>query len=354
MMPMLTAPNEEAAAAKLADMGCTDGLPIVVPTRERIEALIAWSGRDPDVSLGEVAPFGGNATVWAVAANAVMAGCAPEHFPVVLGAVEAVLRPEFDLGEVQVATHNCAPLIIVNGPLAETAGVHSGAGALGPGFRANATIGRALRFVLLNLGGGRPAQVDMALLGHPGKFTYCLAEAEARSPFEGLHVSRGFRPEESTVTVVAAEAPHSVVANPPRSDMDTSFPKRLIATLAATLANVGSNNAHKACGAQIVILNPLHAALLAKAGWTRASLQAELIAEARNSAATIRELGGDWEAQHEHAGSVPAIAGPEDLVIIVAGGEGPYSAVLPSWAGGPHRNPAVTQIVRDFQQCSVG
>ena len=193
MLEFLEADSEEAALEQLHELDCTDGLPVVVPTEVRVERLILATGLDGDLVLGEMGPAMGVATIEKVCVASVMAGCKPDYMPVVIAAVKAAVRPEFDLTELQATTHCTAPLIIVNGSARQNCGpISSGYGALGPGHRANASIGRALRLCMINIGGGRPGVSDMALLGHPGKFTYCLAEAEEESPFPPLHVSRGF------------------------------------------------------------------------------------------------------------------------------------------------------------------
>ena len=183
MTEMLQAADESAALEVLHEAGMTDGLPVIIPTPERVNRMVLASGQDGDMSLGVMGPAGGVATVEKVAVAAVMAGCLPDYLPVVLAAVKAVIADEFDLAQMQSTTHCTAPLIIVNGPGRLTCGpIASGFGALGPGHRANASIGRALRLCMINIGGAKPGESDMALLGHPGKFTYCLAEDEEHSP----------------------------------------------------------------------------------------------------------------------------------------------------------------------------
>ena len=169
---LLEADNEETALELLHDLQCTDGLPVVIPTPERVDRFILACGQDADMVLGEMGPAMGAATIEKVAAAAVMAGCKPDYMPLLVAAVTAAADPKFDLAELQATTHCTAPLIIVNGPARFDCGpVASGYGALGPGHRANASIGRALRLCLINIGGGRPGRSEMALLGHPGKFT---------------------------------------------------------------------------------------------------------------------------------------------------------------------------------------
>jgi hypothetical protein len=172
MPTLLQAADEHAALEALHARGCTDGLPVIIPTAQRVSRMVLASGMDADMVLGTMGPAGGVATVQQVAVAAVMAGCLPDYMPVVIAAVKAVIEPVFDLTEMQSTTHCTAPLIIVNGPARHNCGpIASGFGALGPGFRANASIGRALRLTMINIGGARPGESDMALLGHPGKFT---------------------------------------------------------------------------------------------------------------------------------------------------------------------------------------
>src|SRR3954469_10263211 len=200
----------EGGLDELEDMlerGWSDGLPVVPPTPERVEAMLA--GRDGSSSLGAVPPSHGEATLERVAACAVLAGCRPLHFPLVFAAVEAALDPAFNIGGQAVTPQPAGQLVVVGGPVAEAIGVHSGMGVLGPGWRANLTIGRALRLVVTLTGGGMPGRLDRSTLGHPGKLGFCIAEDEASSPWEPLHVERGFSRDDSVVTVVGCDAPLS-------------------------------------------------------------------------------------------------------------------------------------------------
>ncbi|MEP4650779.1 MAG: hypothetical protein ABJ314_11385, partial [Ilumatobacter sp.] len=247
---MFEADDEAAALELLHDSSCTDGLPVVIQTPERVARLVLSSGLDADLDLGSMGPGGGAATVEKIATNAVMAGCLADHMPVVVAAIRAILQPEFDLAGMQATTHSTAPLTIVNGPVVRHCDIAAGFGALGPGHRANASIGRAVRLCMMNIGDARPGVSDMALLGHPGKFGFCLAEDEAASPWESLAASRGHAADESVVTVLGAEAPHSVVFTNDADDPDS--PARLLRALAAVIANTGSNNANFGGGAVAV------------------------------------------------------------------------------------------------------
>jgi hypothetical protein len=177
----------EAVEVHFRAAGWTDGLPIVPPTEARVETMLAGIDADPDDVVGKIPPLWAEATVEKVAINAVMAGCAPEAMPVLVAAFEAMLDPAFNLYGVQATTHPVAPLLIVHGPAAARLGMHAGPGVFGPGNRANATLGRAVRLCLWNLGGARPGQGDMATQGSPAKYTYAMAERVTRA--RPLHAS---------------------------------------------------------------------------------------------------------------------------------------------------------------------
>lgn len=349
---MLHAADEEAAVERLHELACTDGLPVIVPTEARVARMVLASGMDRDLVLGRMGPAQGVASVEKVAVAAVMAGCIPDHMPVVTASVKAVLDPRFDLTEMQSTTHCTAPLIIVNGPARQWCGpIASGFGALGPGHRANACIGRALRLAMINIGGGRPGTSDMALLGHPGKFTYCLAEDEEASPFPPLHVDSGFGADESTVTVIGAEAPHSVLFS--GSGDDPERHERLLEILATGLANLATNNAALRGGAAVVALNPEHAEILAHAGLSRAQVTERLCALAVHPFRELARYEPAFAGKPTGAAHRPCFDRPEDIVIVTAGGAGLYSMVMPTWCAGPHRNRAVQVRIEADQFCEV-
>ncbi|MDG1695307.1 MAG: hypothetical protein P8I25_02965 [Ilumatobacter sp.] len=348
---MFNAVNEAEALEVLHQSGCTDGLPVVIPTRDRVDRLVLASGLDSDVDLGAMGPGGGAATVEKLAINAVMAGCLPDQMAVVLAAVRAILQPAFDLGEMQSTTHSTAPLMIVNGPVVGHCDIAGGFGALGPGHRANASIGRAVRLCMMNIGGARPGVSDMALLGHPGKFSFCLAEDEMSSPWEPLATAYGYSSDESVVTILGAEAPHSVVFTNDADDKDS--PQRLLRALAVVIANTGSNNANLSGGATAIALNPEHAQVLADAGMSRSDVQAELQRMAVNTRGQIRSFNTGFIAAGDDNDLIPAVRRPTDIVLFVAGGAGLYSAVFPSWAAGTHRNSVVHEIVATDATCEL-
>ena len=349
---LLIAVDEAHALEALHAAGQTDGLPVVIPTPERVARMITASGLDGDLTLGAVGPNLGAATVEKVCIAAVMAGCLPDHLPVVLAAVTAVCDERLDTTEWQATTHAISPLIIVNGPARSACGDIAGSfGALGPGHRANASIGRAVRLVLLNIGGARPGVSDMALLGHGAKFGAVLAELEENSPWPPLHTSLGFAASDSTVLVVGTEPPHSVISVGDADD--PTAPDRLLNALAATIANVGSNNAYFRRGTVVVAINPDHATALANAGHDRASVQRALHERASNPWPRLRALNPTFAGPGNDDTMIRATARPDDILVLVAGGGGIYSAVFPSWGAGPHANPCVVVRVELDQACEI-
>ena len=247
------------------ERGWSDGLPIVPPTTERVERMLAYCDRPWGEPIAAIPPRYGAATPLRLAANAVMAGCRPEYFPLIVLAIEAMCEEKFNLYGVQATTHPCTPLIIVNGPVAKELGINSGHNAFGPGVQSNATIGRAIRLALLNIGGAIPGLGDMSTFGSPAKYTYCIAENEAASPWEPLHVERGFPLEASTVTVVGAECPHNV------NDHESITAEGILTTIAGTVAITGSNDVVCADQAEpLVVIGPEHAATVAGGGYSKA------------------------------------------------------------------------------------
>jgi hypothetical protein len=345
--------SEEDLRETLYRLKATDGLPVILPTPERVEEMLkaaAIAGHDPDLILGEVGPNMGEATVEKVAINAVMAGCLPDHLPVVIAAVQALCDPRMDTSEFQVTTHHTAPLLIVNGPAVKEAQIACGFGALGFGHRANLCIGRAVRLCLINFGGIWPGDSAMSLLSQPGSIAYCLGEDEAASPFPPLHTTLGFAAEQSVVTVACVGAPVSVLAAP--SPDDSSWAERILTLLAASIANVGNNNAGGGLATVVVVLNPDHARALHVEGFTREQATAQIVERSGNPAGLLGRLRGGPPPKEPDA-FVPAISGPDKLLILVAGGPGIYSTVMTPWGGGPHSTARVSREIVFHDACEV-
>jgi hypothetical protein len=318
----MSVPDGADELEEMFERGWTDGLPVIPPTPERVEAMLG--GIDGRASLGLVPPAMGEVTAERVAACAVLAGCRPAYFPVVLAAARAALDPAFNLHGQAVTTQPAGQLVVVNGPVRDAIGLNSGMGALGPGFRANLTIGRALRLLVTLTGGGMPGRLDRSTLGQMGKVGFCVAEDEERSPWEPLHVERGFAPSASVVTVIGCDAPQSI------SDHRSRTPEDLAYVLAWAAGSAWSTNWWPLAEPSVFVIGPEHAQMFRAAGWSKQDLREFMFEAARKPAGQLRR-GETTPLVHtaDPADLVPKWASPEAIVLLVAGGEaGRYSAVL--------------------------
>ena len=332
-MSMITTADTIEEWVELAHAeGLTDGLPVYPPTRSAVDALVAASRRDPGQLLGAIPPRGGAATVEVVAANAAMAGCTPEHFEVVLAAVEAMLEDRFNLRGVVTTTHPCWPLVIVSGSAVERLEMaHAESVFSGGGAHANAAIGRAVKLLLWNAGGASPGEPVKEVFGHPGRYAFCVAESPA-SPWPPLHQARGVNAD-SGITVFACESPTSVAM---WGADDT--PVNRLAQLADAMAIKGCNNTHT-MGETLVVLTPNEARHLAEQGYDRAAVQRELWQQARRRIGDLLSPGvppyawwPDWVDTDDPDTLVPVTERPEDIHVLVTGAESiPWMAVCAGW-----------------------
>jgi hypothetical protein len=333
------------------DKGVTDGLPVVPPSRARVEQMLAASARARADLVGEVAPNYGRATVEKVAINAVMAGCRPEYFPVVLAAVEAACDPSFNLHGVSTSTHFSGPLIIAHGPIRTRIGLNCSFGVFGPGYRANATIGRALRLVMINVGGARPGETSMSTFGHPGRYTYCIGEHEEASPWPPYHASRGLAATESAVTVFAGEAPHGI------SDHASRTARALAGSLGWSMACLWNAKHFPLYSHTMLVVGPEHARTLADDGWSKDDLVRHIFetvrvpygrlgpADDNGEGTNLRFAKGGEPAPDE---PIPKFPSPEELHVVVAGGTaGRFSMAIPGWLGTRNGSRPVTVPIRD-------
>ncbi len=307
---------------EMFERGWTDGLPVVPPTQARVARMLG--SHDGDYSLGEVPPAMGEATLRRLAACAVLAGCRPDYFPVVVAAARAALDPAFNLHGQAVTTQPAGQLIVVNGPVRHQIGMNSAMGVLGPGNRANLTIGRALRLLVELTGGGRPGGMDRSTLGQPGKIGFCVAEDEEVSPWEPLSVEGGSSPGDSVVTLIGCDAPLSI------SDHRSRTPEDLAYVLGWAAASAWSTNWWPLAEPSVFVICPEHAAMFRAHDWSKQRLREFMFDAVRKPA---RELRRGETTPFVHAADpdamVPKWATPEAIVLIVAGGEaGRYSAVL--------------------------
>lgn len=288
--------------------GWTDGLPVVPPTPDRVERMLRGTDRDPDELIAAVPPKWGRATVEKVAINAVMAGCKPAYLPLILTAIKAMTSEQFNLHGVQVTTSHVGPMLIVNGPIRKQLEINDGFNLFGQGYRANATIGRALRLICTNIGGALPGELDRAAFGHAGKYTCCIAEKEEASPWDAMHVDRGFQTDDSTITVFAAAGPQTV------NDHGSNTAEGILNTISENIAAPGNSS-----GETLLVIGVEHAKTIAEDGFSKADI-------CRYIADTTQRYS------------------QEDLLLMVAGGPaGRWSIVVPGWGSPSSR--AVTLTV---------
>jgi hypothetical protein len=312
------------------ERGVTDGLPVVPPTRERVDRMLAgalWRKRDE--LIGILGPLNGKATVEKVAINAVMAGCKPEYFPVVLAAAEGLCDKRLCAHGLSVTLLSAAPLAIINGPVRGTIGLNCGHNALGHGFRANATIGRAIRLITMNIGGARPHGVTKATMGHPGQYSFLVAENEEAVPWEPFHTERGFKKDDSVITFFGGTGFFQVV------DFASNSAERLLATIGGTMGGgINTFRDYPLMSDTVLVMSPEHAKTVARDGWSRADVRRYLYENVlrrpeQSGAAKTSERAAKWTTSD---GAVRKFRSPDAIMVVVAGGTaGRMSVVIPGW-----------------------
>ena len=307
----------------------SDGLPIIPPTQQRVERMLDCTSRGRTDIVARVAPAYGAATVERIAINCVMAGCDPEYLPVLIAATEAVADPAFNLQGIQATTNPVAVWLIVNGPIAKKLGMNAGLNCIGQGTWSNATIGRAMRLILQNIGGALPGDMDRATQGQPGKYTFCCAENEEESPWEPLHVERGYKPDESTVTVVGAEGTLNM-------NTHSKEAAELARIIADTLVHPPSNE-YVHGGEPWLMLSPEHAEIFKRGGWSKADVKRHLWEQSKMPASrlSVKELERARASRTDELGELepdtwlPISPSPDEVMLMVAGGAGTHSVYVP-------------------------
>jgi hypothetical protein len=310
-----------------------------------VQALLDVAGADdPDLLIGYLAARGRGVTMEKAAINAVMAGCAPEFFPVVVAALEAMFDPAFNLNTVLTSTGGAALCAIVSGPLAQEIGMNARYNVLGPGNRANATIGRALRLVATNVLGSKPGETDASSFGHPGKYTLCFAEDPPRAPWRPLRVELGYAVQDTTVTVLPTEGPHQL------AQQMTSSADAVLRSFAASIRHPAWFSTGKG-GHGALLLGPEHAGFCIDEGWTQAQVREYVYAHSRIRADELVAAGVVLERNSQHElpvaadGTLPSLNSPDELLVVTAGAEGAgWSAWLPSWAPSRHAFRATRRV----------
>src|SRR5438477_9728668 len=319
--------------------GWTDGLPVIPPTADRVATMVEAAGLDPKQEVGFITHRAVSITAEKIAINAVMAGCKPEYMPVVVAAVEGIADPLWSYHGPGTSTGGAGVLMIVNGPIARQLDVNAGDNLFGPGWRSNLTIGRAVRLVMRNVCGSLPGLLDRGTLGHPGKLSYVIAENEAESPWTPLHVELGFRPEQSTVTVIASEAPHQFY------NQLSPTAEGVLTTLADSMRISGTVMGQSTYA---VILAGEHMRTIAGSGWGKKEIRQFLFDHTKNSHAHLKRtqrMAGAIQAADETT-MRPLVASPDDILVVAAGGRaGAFSAFIPGW-GSAKNSQAVTKEVK--------
>ena len=320
--------DDVAAAQELYHSnGWTDGLPIVPPTRDAVQACLEWAMTPPDQLIGIEPVREVPLTAEKLAINAVMAGCLPMHFPVVLTAIAAMLREEFLLHGATASTGGCAVFIVLNGPIRREIGASGSFNALGNSDRATAVIGRAIRLALINILEVRPGGIDRSTIGHPGKFSYCVAEDEEDSSWLPLHVQRGLPAEMSAVTVMAAGAPRQIM------NEWTTEPEEILETFAAEMR---ANMRHYSIwGGNYALIIPTQLRdHLQAAGWSKTDIADRIFERARIHRREWAECGKGAVVRDRGDTEYAALESPDQLLVVGAGGPaGGFGAVVPPWLG---------------------
>ena len=314
-----------AAIDACYERGWTDGLPVVPPELSRVEAMLAMEGRPAETVIATHPTTGLECSILAAAVNAVMAGCLPEYFPVVVAALEAANEPAYNFHGSTASTGGSAPLLIVAGPAVTDIGMNAAGNVFGPGNRANATIGRAMRLVIMNVFEMIPGVSDQSTQGHPGKYCSCIAERAERNPWQPLNVELGFGEDISSVTVFAGAGFCNV------ENHGGNTPEAILDCVADSMANLGCITT----GQSVVVLSPEHADIVASTGWTKPDVRQYLFDNAAQSVEAMKQVKKYVPREHERQGTVDVRRGfgPDDILVTVAGGDaGGHSAFIPSWS----------------------
>ena len=345
-MKLTSAVHEVRDAAEANELfqsnGWTDGLPIVPPTAPRVREFLAAAGLEPADLIGIEPVRRRHIRAEKVAIAALMAGCLPEYMPVVVAIVKAMCEPQFGLHGCTASTGGSAPFVVVNGPITVALGFNATHNVFANGSRANATIGRSIRLFILNVLGGVPGQLDRSTLGHPGKFTFCIAEDEAESPWLPLSEERGLARGVSAVTVLAAESPHQVM------NEWTHEPREILDTYAAAIrANMLTYSIW--AGNYALVIAKQHQQIFAAAGWSKQNIREYVFDKAQVQRKEWRNVGKTAIAgRRDEDRSYSALRAPEDLLVIAAGGPaGGFGAIVPPWYG--KKSLAVTMPIAAIQ-----
>jgi hypothetical protein len=346
------------------EQGWSDGLPVVPPTEARLREFLAQTARTPDEVIARAEHLGTEVTVQQAAVNAIMAGCLPKYFPVVLAGIEALWGGDKGVNPLLASTTGPVPLMILNGPIRNDLGVNCAGSVFGPGFRANATIGRALRLIIMNVIGLKPHELDQATQSTPAKYTFCFGENEEESPWEPLHVELGFRPEQSTVTGYMARGTMHV------ENRTTQDPELILNTIADAMSYGGAPHYFRKYPS-LVVMGPEHANILARQGWSKAQVKMYLRENFGRTVGEMKRMGkGDFQETEPGSYTYVADAGqsrmpcaevldnstfihfaesPDDILLVVAGAfNAGVSTVVPALGLGQSAPWPIAEIITRY------
>ena len=331
---MLTIHTREEAQEYYHSQGMTDGLPVVPPTEANVRVMLDYVGLQPSDIVAKEDVRGKVFTAEKIAVNAVMAGCKPQYMPVVVAAVRAISETPFNLHANSTSTNGVGMLVLVSGPIAKELGINSRTVLMGHGFRANATIGRALGLIKINVYGSVPGDMDNSTFGHPGKYSFCFAEDDDIIPWESLRVEKGFSPESSTVTVLAAVAPLQV------STYNHSQPEEILTIVSDAMLALGQGHEEA-----VVTISPEALEYLRRSGLSKQKTR-ELIFE--KAQRTGREWNKWHRQEHPFIGDdldrrFPVLKNVDQIIVVGGGGSaGAFVSIIGSWGGS-------TSITKEIQ-----
>jgi hypothetical protein len=304
-----------------------DGLPLVPPTKRRVQNMLSYCPFKPDTVLAkEIGPTGKDITVGGIAVSAVMAGCRPRHMPILITAFKAMGDIRYNFLQSVTTSHPGGNLVLVSGPLAEELGIHGGQGCIGPGFTPNATIGRAVNLAIINICRSVPGYCDLDCIASQAEYTYCFSEDPVLTPWDTINAER-YDENTTTVYVLKAEPPHDII------DFLSLTAGDLLDTYVGSATTLGSNNAYIP-GPMVFVITPDHSRLLHREGYTKNMIRQHIHERAHHEAPMVRNRGlrpvrpEGFDQMHP----IPVTRSPEDIEIVVAGGRGGHSSVILPWA----------------------
>lgn len=323
-MEIFIEPDAEKISLDFYQKKLTDGLPIIPPTRQKVDKFYRYSQYKPNEIITTLNPRQGKATIEKIAINAVMAGCIPQFMPIIETTIKAIGKPKFNISGINATTHPVSICTIINGPIRDKLDINYKTGCLGPGNLANASIGRAIRLCLINIAGAVPGIGDHATLGSPAKYSYCFGENEEENPWNSLHLERGFKKEDNVVTIFAVESPYNVNDHRSQTGYD------ILDTIIDTISTAGCNNSHVP-GELLIIMSPEHAKTIYDEGLSKLDMKEYIHKNAMVPENLANRGGRLLDTKWIKEDMVPLTRTIDDINIVIAGGPGRHTMVAPGF-----------------------